>query len=154
MATTWIVITAADLNDYSVGAKLNAARTAALAAGQADTFAAVMADVVGTARQKFRSGGYSISATANAVPPELKSQICWLIIEKLLARLGRGLALSDDEKQIVKDAKDDLNKVMDGDFDISEPSNPESSPSIQDGGRLPSVGERTRTHTRSDQDGM
>lgn len=154
MATTWIVIAAADLNDYAVGAKLNAARTAALAAGQADTFAAVMADVAGSSRQKFRSGGYKVSATANSIPPELKGQICWLVIEKLVVRLGRGLALSEDEKTLVKDAKDDINKVADGKLDISAPADPEATPSIQDGGRLPSVGTRTRSHTREDQDGM
>jgi hypothetical protein len=110
MGTAWIVITAAHLNDYSAGAKVNALRTAALAGGQADPFTNVSADVIARVRAQIGSNKTNqLSATANSVPPDLKTHTCWLIIQAMQGRLP-GLKLTDDEKEMVKKAEDYLAK--------------------------------------------
>ena len=121
---TWTVITAADLSDYSVGAKVNALRSAALAMGQTDPFDRVMPDVVATVRGLIASSRRNeLSATTDSVPPEAKTHVCWLVIEALQARL-MGLTLKEEEKRMIDRAWQYFRDVAKGDIAVSMPDNP------------------------------
>ena len=82
----WITISLTDLNDYLVGAQVNALNSSALASGQSDRFTRVMTDMVNRIRTKIEGCPRNfISATALTVPPELKWVACYLIIEAMQA---------------------------------------------------------------------
>ena len=150
--STWIIITADQLNDYSVAAKVNALRTAALKAGQADPFDAVMPDVVAAVRMQIQScASNQVSATANSIPPELKSHVCWLIIQAMQARLP-GLKLSDEEKDMVKKADRYMEKVASCEYKVSAPE--EASDEVVQAGTSPAITPRTKRFERCDQDGI
>jgi hypothetical protein len=149
MSAAWIVITASDLNDYSVAAKVSALRTAALAGGQTDPFDRVMPDVVATMRAQIGLNN-EVSATANSLPPEVKTHGCWLVIAALQARLP-GLKLTDEEKEMVKEARRYMEKIAAGDIRVTEPTNPVDS-GLQTG--TPSIAANDREVDRTTMDGM
>lgn len=96
----WITIIAANLNDYLVAEQVDALRTAALAAGQADPFTNVSADVIRKVRQYIASNPDNVvDATELTIPPELKIDVCHLIIAPMLGRLGIALT-KDQDKQL------------------------------------------------------
>src|ERR1043166_515200 len=117
--TVWIVITADDLNDYLVGAQMSALRTAALAAGQTDPFPRVMADVATRIRAEVRGcKANKVSNLVNSIPPDLKSDACALIIEKLQGRLA-GFALTDEQKNAADNARNYLKRIANCDVPIA-----------------------------------
>ena len=186
----WIVITAADLNDYLVAAQANAIRnaalgtatlagnlvsgspivtalasTAALIAGmtvthasvpvgaviltidsltqvtldknatgnatagslviaQADRFTRVMPDVAARIRNEVQACPRNqISETANAIPPELKTIACCLIIEAMQSAIP-GLDLSEDQRNLIRDGRDYLKRIAECKAVISQPDDP------------------------------
>ena len=149
--SAWIVITAAHLNDYAVAALVSALRTAALAKGQVDPFTTVMHDRANYVRDRI-SNRTQISATPYAVPPELKTQTCWLIIEALQGRLP-GINLTDIQKDMVKDAKSDLDRAGTDRLRISMPDDP-ITPAVQSGGATQVVSSSTRKATRESMNGL
>ena len=149
--SAWVVITADHLNDYLVAAQMNALRTSALASGQADPFASVMQDRCNYIRNRI-SRRIQISATAYAVPPELKTQACLLIIESMQARLPV-LKLSDDQKNLIKQAYSDLDMAATDDFPISVPDDP-INPVVQSGNAVEIVVKPTRRMTRAKMEGL
>lgn len=153
MATAWIVLTADDLNDYSVGAKVNALRTAALAAGQADPFTKVMTDIVAVMRAQIGSSGKNqVSLTANSLPPECKIYGCWLVIEAMQARLP-GLSLKDEEKAMIDHAHAYMKSVAGGTTLVSEPVDPIDA-GLQSGGSISVVSAPARKFTRETLDAL
>jgi phage gp36-like protein len=139
----WVVITSSDLDDYSVGSKVNALRTAALSGGQGDPFDRVMPDVAATCRNMIASNaGNVLSATANSVPPETKTHVCWLIIEALQTRL-MGLKLTEEERRMIDRAWQYFRDVAKGDVTVSAPDDPSES-EVQGGAAISvvSTGER------------
>lgn len=149
----WIVITATDLADYSVGAKVDALRTAALASGQSDPFTAVMPSVVATCRNYIAGrAGTQLSATADSVPPEAKGHTCWLIIESLQARLP-GLRLTDEEKRMIDRAWSWYRDVAKGVLPVSTPDDPIEAP-VQSPGRITLVSSSPRLATRETLGGL
>jgi hypothetical protein len=149
--SAWNVITASDLNDYLVAAQASAVRTAALAAGQSDPFANVMHDRCNYIRNRI-SRSVQISNTAYAVPPELKTCACWLIIEALQTRLP-SLRLTDDQKTSIARAYKDLDIAATDAFPVSVPDDP-VSPSVNPGTSFEQVSTPTRTATRAKLDGL
>jgi len=150
---TWITIAATDLNDYSVGAKITALRTSALAAGQTDPFTRVMPDVAATVRTYLAAGGKNeLSATANSVPPEAKTHFCWLVIEAMQARL-MGLSLKDEERRMIDRAWQWFRDVADGKIGISAPDDPVAS-EVQAAASISVVSTNTRKFTRTTLDGF
>jgi hypothetical protein len=147
----WIVPTKSDLDTYLVGAQAMAVRTAALAPGQSDTFAAVMQDRCNYVRNRI-SRRIQISATAYAIPPELKTTTLWLIIEALQGRLPT-LALSEDQRRMIDRAYRDLEIAGTDDLPVSTPDDP-TSPSVQASGGIEVVREPTRRLTRESLDGL
>lgn len=149
--SAWIVITAADLNDYLVAAQASAVRTAALATGQSDPFANVMHDRCNYIRNRI-SKSVQISATAYAVPPELKTCACWLVIEALQTRLPP-LRLTEDQKNLITRAYKDLDIAATDDLPVSIPDDP-VSPSVNPGTSFQQVSKPTRVAIRAKLDGL
>jgi hypothetical protein len=120
----WITLQATDLNDYLVGAQATAMRTAALAPGQADTFTAVMTDVVNRVRSEIRSNIRNlVSQTPLSIPPDLKSPTMALLVEAISLRIPQ-LKLSDDQKKAADNARSYLVRVARGEVVITMPPDP------------------------------
>lgn len=143
----WVVITVDDLNDYLVGDQVAALRTAARAKGQSDPFPRIMADRVAYVRNRI-SRRIHLSRTLLAIPPELKTQSCLLIIEAMQGRIPM-LELTEDQRQRLRDAKRDLDLAAKDDFPISMPDDP-VEPDLQreDGGAVQVVRSHRRDATR------
>ncbi len=146
----WLTIAVTDLNDYLVAAQMTALRSAALASGQTDPFARVMPDRCTYIRNRI-SNRISISATANAVPPELKTCACMLIIEAMQTRLP--LKLSDDQRRAIERAYKDLDIAGSDEFPISEPDDP-MTPTVQRGTGIHIDGRGERQATRETLKGL
>ena len=115
----WVTATAADLAGY-----LNAAQLAAIqAAGKIPGAAALNVAAVITDRANYirsRIGPrIRVSATVGTVPPELKSQLCQLVVEALTARVPV-LKATDDMKTAFKRAYTDLDLVAKGEMTVSD----------------------------------
>lgn len=149
----WNVITTAHLDDYMAAAQASALRTAALGAGQTDPFGRVMPDIAAFIRQRIRSGGYSVSATANAIPPEMKWAGCYLILEALQTRIP-GLSLTPEQKTKCEDAKRWIERIAAGTEEPSKPDDPESPPDVQSPTFTPRIIAPVREFTRANQDGL
>jgi hypothetical protein len=149
MATEWIVMTEEDLNDFLVGAQVNALRTAALATGQSDPFENIMPAIAQRIRLKIASCTRNrLSATPDSIPPELKWIAAYLIIEAMQGRIP-SLRLSDDQKSQVSEARKQLDRIADCKDVVSEPVDPEESVAQQSGGiSLVSSTERAATRTK------
>lgn len=149
--TTWLIITAEDLNDYLVAAQVAAIRAMALADGQADRFAKLMQDRSNYVRNRI-AGRSELSATAYSVPPELKTCTCYLIIEALQVAFPV-LKLTEDQKITISRAYKDLDIAGTADFPISEPTD-----AIGTAGSVTSPGpafyDRDRSATREAMDGI
>lgn len=148
----WIVIADADLNDYLVAAQMNALRSAALARGQANPFTNVMQDRANYVRNRI-SRRITISETAYAIPPELKTTTCMLIIEAMAARLAVAITLTDDQVRMVKQAYRDLDLAGTDDLPISTPDDP-ITPAVQTAGGISVQRKRTGALTGGDLAGL
>lgn len=151
---TWIVIDADDLNDYLVAAQVDAMQSAALAVGQTDPFGAVMPDVAARIRAEIQGCPRNrVSATANAIPPSLKSIACLLVIESMQARLV-GLTLTEEQKTLIKDGRDYLKRISKCEVPIDEPADPLDPPGVQKGGYIEVVTSETRRTSRDKLSGL
>lgn len=149
----WITIAAADLNDYLVAAQFSALKSAALGVGQTDPFPRVMADIVERVRREIQACPTNkLSATANSIPPELKTQTCYLILEAMQARLPN-LRLSDDQRTLISDAKDFLRRVAQCEIPITTPDDPLAE-QVQRTGDIELVTKPTRKATRDKMAGL
>ena len=149
----WIVITAEDLANYSVGEKITALRQEALDQNQGDPFTAVMPEVAAEARGYLSRGGQNqLSETANSVPPEAKRSFVWLVIQAMQTRLP-GLSFSDEEKAAIEDAHRWFERVADGKIAISVPEDP-VTPQVQAGGAIAVVSAPTRVFTSTALNGI
>jgi hypothetical protein len=149
----WVVITANDLNDYLVGVQVDALRQTALADGQDDPFTRVMQDRANYVRRRIESNPSNrISATPYAVPPELKTGTCYLIIEALQPRLK--LPLTEDQKKQIQKAEDYLNRIADEKDVVAIPDDPLEPSDAQSGGAISVVSSNTRRATREKMNGL
>jgi hypothetical protein len=151
MSVAWNVMASSDLNDYQVAAMMTALRESALADGQADPFTAIMHDRANYIRNRI-SKKIQISATAYAIPPELKTCACWLIIEAMQTRLP-GLSLSEDQKSQISRAYKDLDIAATVDLPISDPTDP-VTPAVSSGQGFEQVSTPTRKTSRTKLDGL
>jgi hypothetical protein len=139
----WITIQLSDLNDYLVGAQVNALNSTALASGQSDRFTKIMTDMVNRLRAKIEGCPRNhISATPLTVPPELKWVACYLIIEAMQAGVP-GLKLTDDQRNQIAKANDQLTRIADCKEVVSIPNDPLNPVDVQRGGQVQMV-----THSR------
>jgi hypothetical protein len=148
----WVVITVDDLADYLVGAQLAALRQAALAQGQTDPFTRIMQDRCNYIRNRI-SKRISISATPHAVPPELKTCACLLIIEAMSVRLSIAINLDEDQARMVRQAYRDLDIAATDEFPVSLPDDP-IDPPVQQGGHGVIVKKPKRLASREQTKGL
>ncbi|MCE0484231.1 MAG: hypothetical protein LV479_08345 [Methylacidiphilales bacterium] len=120
----WITLQSSDLNDYLVGPQASAVRTAALAAGQGDTWANVSTSIITFIRSKIRASlRNQVSATPNTIPPDLKDTAMALIVERLQTRIPQ-LKLSDDQVRNANNARKYLDQIANNEAVITAPPDP------------------------------
>ena len=121
MTATWITIIVTDLEDYVVAAQLNALRNAALGDSQEDPFAEIMPAVTSRIRAEIQGCvSNKVSSVANSVPPSLKAEACYLILERMQTRIP-SLRLTDDQKELIKDARSYLKRISECKIPIEQP---------------------------------
>jgi hypothetical protein len=150
--TAWVVLVIEDINARMAAPQVVALQSAALATSQVQPFTAVMPDVVRRVRQYIASNPRNrLSQTENSIPPELKGTTCWLILQEMAARLSIAIKLSDDQKEEIKRANDDLDKlrnIVAPWLLISQPDDPEENPEIRLSGNATVLRSTTRKVTR------
>lgn len=150
----WIVITADNLNEYQAAKVIAAARTKALASGQADPFLAVMPDVVRRMRDDIRGCVKNrVSATANSVPPGLRGEAVLLTIEAMQARLP-GITITEDLRTLIDDAKARMKRISKCEIPIETPDDPLEPDDVQATSGTPSICAPKREFDRCSQDGI
>ena len=153
MTATWIVITATDLEDYVVAAQLAALRNAALGDSQEDPFVLVMPPVAARVRAEIQGCPRNkVSSVANSVPPALKGETCYLILERLQTRIP-SLRLTDDQKELIKDARDYLKRISLCQVPIEQPDDIQET-NVQKSGGVELASSTTRQATRTKLDGL
>lgn len=121
--TNWITLTVEKVADYQVGGKLAAVRTKALASGQGDPLPKAIADVVRDVRVAIGSHPrHRLSATADAIPPELELHTLALVIEAAGRRLP-GI-LTEDDRKAADVARARMRMVSHGEIGVTEPTDP------------------------------
>jgi hypothetical protein len=119
--TTWITIKVEDLYAYLVAAQVDVLRKCALAKNQGDPVAEVIRDISLKIRAQIASNKKNaLSQQPYAIPPELKSEACILILEVAQARIP-GLKLTADQIRLADQARLQLQKVVVGEIMISVP---------------------------------
>lgn len=131
MPTSWITLTAADLNAYLLAEQMDALREEALAPGQADPFTEIMPDVVRKIRQFIASNPENlVDAGELTLPPELKLDACYLIIAPMLGRLG--MEMSKDQAAALERAHSTIIALREKKLVVSKPVTP-VTPEVQGG---------------------
>ena len=125
----WLTLTASDLASYLVAEQLDALRSEALAVGQADPFDAISADVIRKVRSYIASNPLNqVDSAELTIPPELKLDVCTLIIAPMLGRLR--LALTTDQQKQLDLAHSTLIALREKQLVVSKPDNP-VAPAVQ-----------------------
>lgn len=148
----WIQIAVDDMNDVCVGAQMTALRSAALAEGQVDPFAKLMADRCAYIRNRI-AGRVQLSATVASIPPELKTTALMLILEVMQTRIP-ALRLKEDQVRLIERAYKDLEIAGTNDLPISSPTDAET-PAVQSkNGAIRIVKKTTPNLSRSSMSGL
>lgn len=143
----WITLQPSDLDDYLVGAQVTALRTAALSSGQDDPVAQAIADITAEVRNHVAScSSYRLSADPTTIPPELKRHAIALVIEAAQPRIK--IKLSEDQVRAATRAWTILGKVASCAFTVSEPADPQPSPTDQTATPKPSIAQNQTHRTR------
>jgi hypothetical protein len=118
--TTWINIKIDDLYAYLVAAQVDVLCKCALGKNQSDPVGEVIRDLSLKIRAQVASNKRNtLSQQPYAIPPELKSEACILILEVAQARIP-GLKLTVDQIRLADQARLQLQKVVNGEMVISE----------------------------------
>ncbi|MDR2812392.1 MAG: hypothetical protein LBB05_01190 [Puniceicoccales bacterium] len=119
--TTWITVKVEDLYAYLVAAQVDILRKCALGKNQGDPVAEVIRDISLKIRAQIANNRKNtLSQQPYAIPPELKSETCLLILEVAQARIP-GLKLTADQVRLADQARLQLQKVGTGEMVISVP---------------------------------
>ncbi|MDR1458580.1 MAG: hypothetical protein LBI37_03620 [Puniceicoccales bacterium] len=120
--SNWIKIIPEDLYDYLIAEQVDALRKQALAKHQTDPIVKIINDVSLRVRSEIKSNRKNVlSAIPGAIPLELKSATCSLILEIAQTRIP-GLKLSEDQIRLANQARESLNRVAKGGMYISIPN--------------------------------
>ncbi|QYM80283.1 hypothetical protein K0B96_06620 [Horticoccus luteus] len=148
----WIALTADALNAYLVAAQLTALRTKALAPGQADPFTEIAPDIIRKVRSYIASNpANAVDADELTIPPELKTDVCYLILGPMLGRLGIGL--TKDQAQQVEVARSTLVALRDKKLLVTRPADA-VTPDVQGEGGVTIVSAPPREMTRESLGGL
>jgi hypothetical protein len=119
--TTWITIKVDDLYAYLVAAQVDILRKCALAKNQGDPVVEVIRDISLKIRAQIANNRKNaLSQQPYAIPPELKSEACILILEVAQTRIP-GLKLTVDQIRLADQARLQLQKVVSGEIVVSMP---------------------------------
>lgn len=120
--STWITLSAASLNDYLIAEQMEALREEALAVGQADPFVEISKDIILKVRAYIASNPINVvDAAPLTIPPELKTDVCYLVIAPMLGRLG--IALTKDQDKQLDLAHSTLIALREKKLSVSKPDN-------------------------------
>lgn len=115
----WIELSTDDLYTYLAVAQVDALSEASAANEQ--LISNMIYDISCKIRASIQSSNrHCISERVHALPPELKSTACWLVIEYLQARIP-GFRMTDDQVRLANDARSTLKQIEHGHLSVSEP---------------------------------
>ncbi|MDR2807189.1 MAG: hypothetical protein LBB11_03470 [Puniceicoccales bacterium] len=119
--TNWINIEISDLYAYLVAVQVDALRKCALGKEQSDPVLKVIQDITLKIRAQIASNRRNtLSQRPYALPPELKSEACILILEAAQMRLP-GLKLTTDQIRLADQARLQLEKIVRGEVAVTFP---------------------------------
>jgi hypothetical protein len=122
--STWISIKIDDLYAYLVAVQVDILRKCALAKNQSDPVGEVIRDISLKIRAQIASNRKNaLSRQPYALPAELKSEACILILEVAQTRIP-GLKLAADQIRLADQARLQLQRIADGEVAISIPNDP------------------------------
>ncbi len=153
----WITITTAQLDTAKAAALVDALQSAALGAGQGDPLPEVITAVTARIRMEIAAGGRTVlDADASRLPPSLKSLALRLVLAEAQSRLNisNALALSDDDKEQLRQDYRFLERIARGELTVETSDNPASAPTVQAALPTPSITPRPRRATRDDLNGL
>ena len=132
----WIAITPADIEARVPSVVLSTLRERYVDAS-ADPLVSITADVTALVRGRISSNkAFALDQDETLIPPELKDDACWLIVEALKLRMPDAAPISDREANRIADARKQLEAVAQGHIVVSIPANPQASPSAQSDARI------------------
>lgn len=119
----WVVPTTDDIEDTLVAKAVDAFRQKNLGATQVDPFDNVMKRVTNRIRGEI-SKFQIISLTDNAIPPSILWVASALIVQGLAGRLPGVASLTDQQKDVIQNALDYLQRISTGDVVVEYPTDP------------------------------
>lgn len=138
----WISITIADLNNAKIAALVDALRTAARAAGEAERSAEIIQRVVDRMRRKIASCRQNrLDADLTTIPQGLKDDAIKLIIADLKNALEEDLTSAETSE--ISRINADLNRIAACQDVVEQPDNPIDAP-VQSTAGTPSIGDVAR----------
>ena len=149
----WITITISDLYNSQAAALIDACNLTSMGAGQQSRVPGIISDVTVEIRRRVAKCN-QLDMLVTAIPSGLKS----LAVDMIFCRLKTAMqmALSDDERALLKRRCDELDRIADGRDLVDPPDNPIAASFVQ---TIPSPAFSTRTtngrreFTRRSQDG-
>jgi len=148
----WINISANDLRDYLLAEQVDALRSDERGAGQADPFINVSADIIRKVRSYIASNPENLVDSAElTIPPELKTDVCYLILAPLLGRLQ--IALSTDQGRMLDLAQTTLVALREKKLVVTRPDNA-VAPAVQGGSAVELASSTRRQATRESLAGL
>lgn len=150
---SWIPITISDLKDAKVSALVEACRTAALGSGQTDPVPNIIANVIARIRAEVSGCRQNVlDADATAIPADLKSLGCRMIMREAMSRLQQ--PLNDDEKEEQRNDLRYLERIAACDVPVAAPDTPLTTGEVQSTSGTPRMTARTRNFGRAHEEGM
>ncbi len=148
----WITIAVSDLNHLMLAEQLDALRQEALAPGQADPFTAIAPAVIAKVRAFIASNPENqVDSNEATVPPELKLDVCYIILAPMMIRLSQPLSV-DQQKQL-DIAHSTLVALREKKLLVSTPTDA-VTPDVQGAGSVELASSTTRQITREKLDGL
>jgi len=142
----WSSITVADLKDAKVSALVEACRTAALGTGQTDPVPNIITNVATRIRAEIAACATNqLDADAAAIPADLKSLACRMIVREAMSRIKR--PLSEDEREEQRNDLRYLERISKCDVPVAATDNPIAN-EVQKGGAIEQASTPTRRATR------
>lgn len=147
--SNWTAITKADLYNTKVAALIDAADSVMLGDQQADRTTGVIADVTLEIRRKVAKSN-QLDSDASRIPGGLKTLALDLIYCRL--KLALEMPLSEDERSLLKQRNNDLDRIADG-KDLVDPPDNAIAANMTQAQAKPSFGTACRNFTDRTQNG-
>lgn len=150
----WIVLIANDLRAYLMDPQWNVLQTVVLGSGQQNPFTEIMPAVVTRIRAEIQGCHTNqVSLTPNAIPPSLKSEACYLILEEMATRIP-SLIFTPMQMKMADEARKYLARISTCDVPIEIPLDPLKPPDVQVNSAVEIVTSSTRLFTTDKMQGL